>query len=347
MKIVHTFLLPLLIPISWFYGSIIWLRNYLFNIGLLISVSFDIPVISVGNITTGGTGKTPMVIYLARLFKKNGFKPGIVSRGYGRNSRGLKIVHDGNSLLEDVNKAGDEPYLLGKILKTIPIIVSENRIFGIKKFQDNFQVDIIIMDDGFQHRKVKRNMDIVMISANDKPSDYHFLPWGRLREPLYCLKRAQCIIYTRTKRFQNPYLHNILNPHVNNSPIASIMQPILMKIDNAGYHKSLPTDAPAFAFCGIGNADYFFKIVKEKELNIVGKRIFRNHQKYNNRLLQNLSTQIQSSNCRIVVTTEKDIVKIPAIFINKFIFYVIKIDIVFEDDTVVLNKIKSILPILK
>ena len=103
MYILHTLFLPLLIPLSWIYGLMIWIRNYLYNIGLLKSVSFDIPIISIGNITMGGTGKTPMVIYLARLLQRNGCKPGIVSRGYGRGSRGLIMVHDGNRLLADVN----------------------------------------------------------------------------------------------------------------------------------------------------------------------------------------------------------------------------------------------------
>ena len=180
----------------------------------------------------------------------------------------------------------------------------------------------------------------MMISADDKPHDYHLLPWGKLREPLQRLKQAQCVIYTRTKKFQYPPLHNILNPHLKNTPIASIIKPVLMKIDNTGYCKAMPTDAPVFAFCGIGAPYYFFELLKETGLKIGGKRIFRDHQKYNPRVLQNLSGQIQSSHCRVVVTTEKDMVKIPMIFMTKFIFYIIKIDVVFKNDLEILDKIK-------
>ena len=121
------------------------------------------------------------------------------------------------------------------------------------------------------------------------------------------------------------------------------MQPLLMKMDDTGYHKALPTEEPMFAFCGIGNPNYFIKIAKEIGLNIIGKQIFRDHQKYNSKVLQNLSFQVKGSNCKRVVTTEKDMVKIPESFMNKFIFYVIKIDIVFKNSSAMMTKIKPIL----
>jgi len=344
MAILRTLLLPIIIFLTWLYGLIIWIRNYLFNIGLFKSVSFSTPIISVGNITTGGTGKTPMVIYLAKILEKYGCKPGIVSRGYGRSSKGIIMVHDGKDPLVNVDISGDEPYLIGKELNTIPVVVSENRIAGIYELLKNSPVDIVILDDAFQHRKVKRDMDIVMISTYDKPYDYHLLPWGKLREPIRNLKRAQCVIYSRTIKFRYPYFHKNINPHLTNPAITSIMQTTLMKIDDSGYHKALPVDVPVFAFCGIGNSDSFIHILKEMGLNVIGKRIFQDHQKYTSKILQNLSVQIQSINCRAVVTTEKDIIKIPEIFLNKFIFYVVKITIVLKDDSIMINNIKPIFP---
>jgi tetraacyldisaccharide 4'-kinase len=266
-----------------------------------------------------------------------------VSRGYGRSSRGLIMVHNGKRLLKDVDMVGDEPYLIGKVLNTVPIIVSENRIAGIQGLLDSCPVDIIILDDALQHRKVERNMDLVMISACDKPEDYHLLPWGKLREPLRNLKRAQYVIYTRTKRFLEPPQHKIINPYLKNNSTASIMQPVLMKMDYTVYNKTLPTYELVFAFCGIGNPDFFIQTVKDVGLNIVGKRIFQDHQKYNSVVLHNLLVQIESSKCRAVVTTEKDMVKIPESFMKKNIFYVIKIDVVFENDSDVYDLIKPIL----
>ena len=122
------------------------------------------------------------------------------------------------------------------------------------------------------------------------------------------------------------------------------MQPVLMKMDDTGYHKALAIDESVFAFCGIGNPDFFIQTVQDRGLNIVGRRIFKDHQKYNSKILHNLLVQIESSNCRAVVTTEKDMVKIPESFMKKIIFYVIKIDVVFENDSDVLDLIKPILP---
>ena len=122
------------------------------------------------------------------------------------------------------------------------------------------------------------------------------------------------------------------------------MQPILMKMDEKGYHKSSPANEPIFAFCGIGNPNSFIQSINEVGLTIAGKRIFRDHQIYNPRILQKLSEQVQKRNCRAVVTTEKDMVKIPESFMKKIIFYVIKIDVVFENDSVVCDLVKPILP---
>jgi len=344
MQILHTLLLPLLIPLSWLYGLIIWIRNGLFNFGLFISVSFEIPIISVGNVTTGGTGKTPMVIYFAKLIESSGYKPGIVSRGYRRNSRGLVMVHDGNRFLTDVDSAGDEPYLMGKELNTVPIIVCKNRMAGIHELQNNNSVDIVILDDAFQNRKIERNVDVIMISAYDKISDYHLLPWGKLREPLNNLKRANCVIFTKTNHCLNSDIYNILNPYQKKSFISGTMMPVLMKMDEKGYHKSSPVNEPIFAFCGIGNPNSFIQSINEVGLTIAGKRIFRDHQIYNPRILQKLSEQVQKRNCRAVVTTEKDMVKIPERFIQEFIFYVIKIDFVFENDSNMIDLIKPVFP---
>ena len=110
-----------------------WLRNQFYDFQWIKLAVFNKPIISVGNITSGGTGKTPLVIYLAQLLQKNGKKPGIISRGYGRKSQGLQVVHDGKKLLSDVDTVGDEPYLMACALKNVPIIVSEDRVIGIKE----------------------------------------------------------------------------------------------------------------------------------------------------------------------------------------------------------------------
>ena len=141
MILLNRFFLPLLIPISWIYGLIISIRNLCYNFGLFTPVKFDVPIISVGNITMGGTGKTPLVIYIAKLLINAGKKPGIVSRGYGRHSKGTIVVHDGIKLLKDVKQSGDEPYLISKELNNTPVIVSKCRKTAIQNLLKLFTVD--------------------------------------------------------------------------------------------------------------------------------------------------------------------------------------------------------------
>ena len=343
MVILHTLFLPVLIFLSWFYGIIIWIRNCLYNFDLLKSVSFNVPIISVGNITTGGTGKTPMVIYLAKLLERSGCNPGIVSRGYGRNSRGLIVVHDGNRLLIDVDCAGDEPYLMGKQLDNIPIIVSEDRREAIRHLLHTSKVNIIIMDDGFQHRKVKRDLDIITISANDSKNDYRLLPWGKLREPFKNINRSNAIVFTKTDNYTPPnMLAEFQSVFKGNSIVSSII-PVLMKYDSSGYHKSLHSSEVLFAFCGIGEPDSFFKSIKQLDLKLVGKRIFSDHQEYTESVITELSAQIKSSNCAAIITTEKDLVKLSESFLDEFETFVIKIEMEFEIEGAVLDMIQPVL----
>ena len=188
MHFFRQILFPFFMPMSWLYGCTIWVRNQFYNFGWIKTTSFDKPIISVGNITSGGTGKTPLVIYLAQLLLKNGNKPGIISRGYGRKSQGIQIVHDGKELLIDAKTSGDEPYLMARVLKKVPVIVCADRSHGIRQLLDYYSVNMIIMDDSFQHRKVNRDLDIVTVSSNDKKIDYRLLPWGNLREQLKNIK---------------------------------------------------------------------------------------------------------------------------------------------------------------
>ena len=141
-----------LLPLSFIFAFIVKIRNLLYDNGLLKILKVNIPVISIGNITAGGTGKTPITIFLAEEAKKRGFNPGIVSRGYGRESKSNCIIHDGIRLLETVDRSGDEPYLMGRLLKDVPIIVSKNRFVGAKSLLEKFDIDLIILDDAFQHR---------------------------------------------------------------------------------------------------------------------------------------------------------------------------------------------------
>ena len=132
----------------------------MYNLNFLKVYSFNKPIISIGNITIGGTGKTPLTIYIAKYILNQGKRPGIISRGYGRISKDMIIVHNGKEMLVDVKTAGDEPYLIGKKLESVPIVVSHKKQEGIKVLFNNFDVDVVIMDDGFQGRNINRNLEV-------------------------------------------------------------------------------------------------------------------------------------------------------------------------------------------
>ena len=343
MILLRSILTPITIPLSLVYGCIIYLRNLFYDLGWFTTEDFKLPIISVGNITTGGSGKTPLVMYLANLLIKNGKNPGIVSRGYGRKSQGLVVVHDGKEMKAKVESAGDEPFLMATILKSIPVIVCEDRREAIRHLLNSSTVNIIIMDDGFQHRRVKRDLDIITISANDSKNDYRLLPWGKLREPFKNINRSNAIVFTKTDNYTPPNMFAEFQSIFKGNSIVSSIIPVLMKYDSSGYHKSLHSSEVLFAFCGIGEPDSFFKSIKQLDLKLGGKRIFSDHQEYTESVITELSAQIKSSNCAAIITTEKDLVKLSESFLDEFETFVIKIEMEFEIEKAVLDMIQPVL----
>ena len=328
---------------SWLYGCTIWVRNQFYNFGWIKTTSFDKPVISVGNITSGGTGKTPLVIYLAQLLLKHGKKPGIISRGYGRKSQGMQIVHDGKKLLSNSETIGDEPCLMARVLENVPVVVCEERSRGIRQLLDYYSVNVIIMDDSFQHRKVNRDLDILTVSSNDKKTDYRLLPWGNLREPLKNINRANYVIYTKTENHKTPAIHSKFQPFLKTNPINSSLLPTLMKYNASNYQKSQPPGKPIFAFCGIAEPHSFISTAEELSLIVEGRKFFQDHQEYTEAIIQKLSEQIRASSISHVLTTEKDMVKLPESFFEEFEVYVIKIEVVFENELIIKNIIQPLL----
>ena len=195
-----------LFPLALFYWGVIFWRNIFYNLGIFVSYSLPCKVISVGNITVGGTGKTPAVIYLAKLLKNNGYRVGVLSRGYGRITKGTIDLKENKN--KDWKHFGEEPLLISKKLIDVPVVVDNNRFRGGRFLFKKYKPQIIILDDGFQHRSLHRNLDIVLINANQSIHDYKMLPYGLLREPLQHLKRSDIVIVTKM---------NIKNPpeHIN------------------------------------------------------------------------------------------------------------------------------------
>ncbi|NOZ57407.1 MAG: tetraacyldisaccharide 4'-kinase, partial [Calditrichaeota bacterium] len=166
MRIFESKLLGLpLLPLAWLYGLSVTAHETLYRHGVLKRERVGALVVSVGNVTVGGTGKTPFTAWLARELAARGAKVGIVSRGYGRKSRGLVVVSDGSRLLADVRQSGDEPRLLALKAPGVPVIVDENRARGCREAVRRFGCQILLLDDAFQHRRLHRDVDIVLVNA--------------------------------------------------------------------------------------------------------------------------------------------------------------------------------------
>ena len=228
----------ILAPISIFYDYITYFRNLFYEIGFLKINQLPCKVISIGNLTVGGTGKTPTVIYMAKLLKKKGYKVGIISRGYKRITKGTVLVSDGIKTLHKWQEVGDEPFMMAKKLKNVPIAVDSNRYRAGLLLIKKFDTDIILMDDGFQHRKIHRDVDIVLINSLNKMDDYKLVPFGLLRESVSSLSRANFIIVTKSN-LQRPSteLIKMIQQNTNSDVIESTYE--LDEISNGIDRKKL------------------------------------------------------------------------------------------------------------
>ena len=199
-----------LLPLSWLYGLGVRFRNFLFDVGILKSQDYKVPIISVGNITVGGTGKTPHVEYLAKLLKDQ-FKVAVLSRGYKRKSHGY-VLADKNTPMRQI---GDEPYQMRQKFPGITVAVDKNRRRGIARLTEDDTIDVILLDDAFQHRYVKPGINILLV-------DYHrliiydkLLPAGRLREPLPGKNRADIVIVTKCPKELKPMEYRVITRAMN------------------------------------------------------------------------------------------------------------------------------------
>lgn len=323
----------LLFPLSLFYwGMIIW-RNIYYNIGFFVTRKIHKPVISIGNIVIGGTGKTPAVIYFARKLTEAGVKVVVLSRGYGRKSTGTVIVSDGENKKASLQDSGDEPFLMARKLTGVPIVVDEVRyrggLFAIKKFNP----DIIILDDGFQHRSLYRDMDIVLLNSIDTPKDYKLFPYGNLREPFLHLKRSDFIIWTKTNFAQPPPTLRNKIFQMDIPQCRSYMRPGKeMKTKNGSMILfSEIADKRIYAFCGVADPLSFKKLLKEAGAELVRFNIFNDHHIYDTKELKGMQTEGKELNADIYLTTEKDFYKAIEVAPNDMAIYSVSVEFILPE----------------
>ena len=304
------------LPLSPIYTGLMKLRNYGYDKGFFKSNELNCPVISIGNVVMGGTGKTPHVIATASFLKKLGKKPAIISRGYGGTHKdGTLIVHDGSNLLVSADIAGDEPVMMAETLGNVPVLVNKNRYKAGVKALKNFDVDIILLDDGFQHRALKRDIDIVLLNTKAPFGNGRVFPGGELREDLSSIKRADMLILTKANGLKDDEKNQLKAMLLKRWPEKPVFFSenrftSLLGLDNKKINITSLKNAKVYGFCGIAQPETFFQALKQMGANILGQKVFSDHHKYSVNDILNLLEQSRKLGCDFVVTTQKDGVKI-------------------------------------
>lgn len=333
------FLKILLTPLVPVYALITGLRNLFFDKSVFKSKKVNAKVVSVGNLTIGGSGKTPFVIYITNLLKISGYNPSVLSRGYGRNTKGYLLVSKIGEPLTDVQSCGDEIYQTVIECK-VPAAVCEDRVEGADRLLKETATDIIVLDDGFQHRWIDRKLDIVLLDQKfltDKSIfNQSLLPLGIMREGFNSLHRADVIIINR-KFCKEPNISLIERFRHYNKPIFTAYYKAKSFVDmTRKTEHSLEefNGQESLVISGIANPVSFLSILKDVGVNTGNKIIFRDHKNYTLKEVQRIRKEFYQTNSHSVVTTEKDAVKLLR-FAKEFddidIFY-LKIELSMDDE---------------
>lgn len=286
------------------YGIMVAARNRLYGGGLLKQQKLPRPVISVGNLTVGGTGKTPTVISLVHLLKEHGYRPAVLSRGYGGSARSpVNVVSDGNRILMGWREAGDEPILIARALPGITVLTGSRRILTGRAALETFDADILILDDAFQHRSLFRDIDMVLLDTMRPLGNGFLLPRGPLREPPNALCRADILLRTGEGENGIP-----LREAESLPSFRAIHRPQGLV---AGGNQRIETVAAlfgqkVFAFAGIGSPEAFRRSLTELGAEVAGFEIFPDHHPYDLSDIKKLRRLAARSGASRIVTTEKD-----------------------------------------
>ncbi|HYX30093.1 MAG TPA: tetraacyldisaccharide 4'-kinase [Pyrinomonadaceae bacterium] len=304
-----------LTPVAVAYGFGVRLRNNLYRQGLFRSFSVGVPVISIGNLTMGGTGKTPLVEWLAGQLAASGKRVCVLTRGYGRKSSGRVLVSDYSRVLADIDEGGDEALMLAQNLRgRVAVICDRDRIAAAQWAKENLGCDVFVLDDAFQHRRIARQLDIVAIDATNPWGSRALLPAGTLREPMNQLKRADCVVITRADEPKNldqlrAEIETIINrPRLFTSRIK--LRSIRLLDESSSLDISPEQSPHTAAFCGIGNPSSFFSLLHRNRMSVTYARAFRDHHHYTQSDVDSIVKDARSSGARAVVTTAKDAVKL-------------------------------------
>ncbi len=317
---------------AWPYGRVVELRNFLFDRGIFKDQETNCRVISVGNLVVGGTGKTPMVIWLARFLSQEGWQIAVVSRGYRReHAGGLLIVSDGSNILADCRISGDEPQLLARKLPGIPVLCCTERVVAVDAAIGQFKSEVIILDDGFQHRFLARDLDIVMLDAEKPFGNGSLFPRGTMREPATALSRAQALVLSRfDTSHQVQHSREDLARKWPDKPIFGAIHRSSRLFEAAsGNTRSLNSmeQVRTAAFAGIAQPSDFFESLIDLGAQLVYAHALPDHHPLTRELLDFLVQEASKLDPDLWVITEKDWARLPESLPDDMNLWVLAMDL--------------------
>jgi tetraacyldisaccharide 4'-kinase len=309
------FLPPLTRPIFYLpaklYESGIRARAWLYENAWLKQWQLDAPVISVGNLSVGGTGKTPCVAWLANRLRAAGHTVAILSRGYKRASSGRVEVSDGQTILCDAQMAGDEPYLLARQCPGVRVVVDRNRYAAGKWLAERARISVFLLDDGFQHLRLRRDLNLLLLDASESLAEAKLVPFGRLREPLLALRRADAVIVTRADQpFSRNALEDTIKFYARSATPVFYAHHVLTRLRRLSDEVLIdfPTLAAksVAAFSGIARPEGFIRDLRGLQLQVVWQRAFPDHYRYSPADFEMVNQAAVRAGAAALVTTEKD-----------------------------------------
>jgi tetraacyldisaccharide 4'-kinase len=304
-----------LAPLGMLYGAVARARVRLYRSGLLKSERVGAPVVSVGNLTAGGTGKTPLVEWAARALRREGLRACVLTRGYGRADEGRRVVaSDGARVLAEVGECGDEPRLLAeRLLGAASVVCDRDRVAAARWAREALGAEVFVLDDGFQHMRIARDLDIVTLDATAPWGGGHLLPRGRLREPASGLARADCVVITRAELAEDLEGLRAEVGRVSGGRAAVFTSRVrtvgLRRLSGGGGDANLES-VRVGAFCAVGNPGAFFENLRRAGFELCYTRAFRDHHAYTRAEVEAVAREAAGRGAGALLTTAKDAVKL-------------------------------------
>ncbi|HEY0173543.1 MAG TPA: tetraacyldisaccharide 4'-kinase [Pyrinomonadaceae bacterium] len=317
-----------LTPLGWLYGAVTLARLRLYRSGTIKTQKVGAPVVSVGNLTAGGTGKTPLVEWVASALAREGLRVCVLTRGYGRADESRRVLaSDGARVLSEVEECGDEPRLLAeKLLGAASVVCDRDRVAAARWARAELGAEVFVLDDGFQHLRIARDLDLVTLDATDPWGGGHLLPRGRLREPASGLARADCVVITRAELAEDIEALRAEVTRLSGGRAAVLTSRVrtrgLMPLGEFGRaehevaarrtsgHSGVAAGEPVAAFCAVGNPRAFFEHLRREGFGLSYTRAFADHHAYTAADAEAVSREAAGSGARALLTTAKDAVKL-------------------------------------